>query len=77
MESLPAHLPPFSLPEISTDTVRELAPKAFAIALIGLIEALSIARSIATFFRQPIDGNQEFIGQGVSNSDCGLWHQFY
>ncbi len=67
MDRLPAHLPPFSSPDISIDTVRQLAPKAFAVALIGLIEALSIARSIATFSRQPLDGNQEFIGQGLSN----------
>ncbi|MDA3791256.1 MAG: SulP family inorganic anion transporter [Desulfobacula sp.] len=67
MEGLPANLPHFSMPDMSIQTLRVLAPKAFAIALIGLIEALSIARSIATFSRQQIDGNQEFIGQGLSN----------
>jgi SulP family sulfate permease len=67
MESLPVHLPPPSLPDLSVTTLRELAPKAFAVAMIGLIEALSIARSIAAFSRQQIDGNQEFIGQGLSN----------
>jgi SulP family sulfate permease len=67
MESLPGHLPPFLVPDISFDTIRELAPKAFPVALIGLIEALSIARSIAASSRQMIDGNQEFIGQGLSN----------
>ncbi|MCF6246933.1 MAG: SulP family inorganic anion transporter [Desulfobacula sp.] len=67
MEGLPAQLPPLSLPDFSIQTMRELAPKAFAIALIGLIEALSIARSISALSRQQIDGNQEFIGQGLSN----------
>jgi len=67
MGSLPGHLPPFSIPNFSFDTVRELAPKAFPVALIGLLEALSIARSIAAHSRQMIDGNQEFIGQGLSN----------
>jgi sulfate permease, SulP family len=67
MESLPDHLPPLSVPDFSFDTIRELAPKAFPVALIGLIEALSIARSIATSSRQLIDGNQEFVGQGLSN----------
>ena len=67
MESLPARLPPFSLPDISIGAFRQLAPKALAVALIGLIEALSIARSIAAFSRQQIDGSQEFIGQGLSN----------
>jgi len=67
MESLPAHLPFPSMPDLSIHALRELAPKAFAVAMIGLIEALSIARSIAAFSRQQIDGNQEFIGQGLSN----------
>ena len=64
---MPARLPPPSLPDFSPDTIRLLAPKALAVALLGLIEALSIGRSIAARSRQPIDGNQEFIGQGLSN----------
>lgn len=65
--SLPASLPPLSVPDLSPDTIRILAPGALAVALLGLIEALSIARSIATASGQHIDGNQEFIGQGLSN----------
>ncbi len=64
---LPAHLPPVSVPGFSADTLRQLAPKALAVALLGLIQTLSIARSISTYSRQQIDGNQEFIGQGLSN----------
>ena len=64
---MPAHLPPPSLPYLSFDIIRELAPKALAVALLGLIEALSIARSISMKSRQQIDGSQEFIGQGLSN----------
>jgi sulfate permease, SulP family len=64
---LPDQLPPLSLPDFSPQTLHELAPKALAVALLGLIEALSIGRSIAAQSRQQIDGNQEFIGQGLSN----------
>ncbi len=64
---MPARLPPLSMPDFSFETIRELAPKALAVALLGLIEALSIGRSIAAKSHQPIDGNQEFIGQGMSN----------
>jgi SulP family sulfate permease len=64
---MPARLPPPSLPDISFTTLHQLVPKALAVALLGLIEALSIGRAIATQSRQPIDGNQEFIGQGLSN----------
>ena len=64
---IPARLPPLSMPDFSYSTVRTLAPEAFAVALLGLIEAVSIGRSIATKSHQRIDGNQEFIGQGLSN----------
>ena len=64
---LPARLPPVSAPDFSLDTIRSLAPGALAVALLGLIEALSIARSITTLSHQHINGNQEFIGQGLSN----------
>ena len=64
---IPAQLPPLSMPEFSVGAIRSLAPEAFAIALLGLIEAVSIARSVAAKSHQRINGNQEFIGQGLSN----------
>ncbi len=65
---IPAHLPPLSSPEFSFETIRMLAPEAFAVALLGLIEAVSISRAVATKSSQRIDANQEFIGQGLSNA---------
>ena len=64
---IPAHLPPLSSPDFSFDALKKLAPQAFAVALLGLIEAVSISRSIASKSHQRIDGNQEFFGQGMSN----------
>ena len=64
---LPAQLPPLSAPDFSLATIKSLAPSALAVALLGLIEAVSIARSIGTRSHQRIDGNQEFVGQGMSN----------
>ena len=64
---IPAHLPPLSHPEFSFETIKLLAPQAFAVALLGLIEAVSISRAVATKSNQRIDSNQEFIGQGLSN----------
>ena len=64
---IPAHLPPLSSPTFSFETIKMLAPEAFAIALLGLIEAVSISRAIATKSSQRINANQEFIGQGLSN----------
>ncbi len=64
---IPAHLPPLSMPDFSFAAIKMLAPEAFAVALLGLIEAVSISRAIATKSNQRIDANQEFIGQGLSN----------
>jgi len=64
---IPAHLPPLSSPVFSVATMKQLAPEAFAVALLGLIEAVSISRAVATKSNQRIDPNQEFIGQGLSN----------
>jgi len=64
---IPAHLPPLSSPDFSLTTIRMLAPDAFAVALLGLIEAVSISRAVATKSSQRIDASQEFIGQGLSN----------
>ncbi len=60
-------LPPLHLPKLSVTAFSVMAQSAFAIALLGLIEAVAIARSIATQSQQEIDNNQEFIGQGLSN----------
>jgi len=65
--SIPATLPPLSTPDFSITVLRELADGALAVALLGLVEAVSIARAVATRSHQMIDGNQEFIGQGLSN----------
>lgn len=64
---IPGQLPPLSSPDFSLETIMALAPKAFAVALLGLIEAVSISRAIATKSYQRIQSNQEFIGQGMSN----------
>jgi len=65
--ALPAALPPLSSPDFSFNTIKELAPVALAATLFALTEAVSIARSIAVKTGQYIDGNQEFVGQGLSN----------
>jgi len=64
---IPGHLPPLSTPDFSFETLTALAPEAFAVALLGLIEAVSISRAVATKSNQRINSNQEFIGQGMSN----------
>ncbi len=65
--SLPSAFPGLSLPDFSAGTWRMLAPAALALTLIGLTEAVSSARTVAARSGERIDGNQEFIGQGLAN----------
>ncbi|MGE5048770.1 MAG: SulP family inorganic anion transporter [Deltaproteobacteria bacterium] len=65
--ALPATLPPISLPIFSVTLFKELAGSAVAVTMLALTEAVSIARAIAVRSEQRIDGNQEFIGQGLAN----------
>ncbi len=64
---LPSGLPSFHFPELTYAKIIELTPSAFAVALLGLIQAIAIARSIAIKSHQQLDANQEFIGEGLSN----------
>ena len=64
---LPQGFPPFSVPEVKFSKFMSLVPNMFAIALLGLIEAVALGRSIALKSGQRINANQEFFGQGLSN----------
>jgi SulP family sulfate permease len=65
--ALPSAIPSGSMPDFSAATWRTLAPIALALTVIGLTEAISSARAVAAKTGQRIDGNQEFIGQGLAN----------
>ncbi len=65
--SLPGSLPALSAPDLSPESVRNILPVALAVTILALTEAVSIARAIAVKSGQRVDGNQEFIGQGLSN----------
>jgi SulP family sulfate permease len=65
--ALPAQLPPLSLPDFSGATIHKVLFPALVVTMLALTEAVSISRAIAVKSEQRIDGNQEFIGQGLSN----------
>jgi SulP family sulfate permease len=71
--AIPSVFPSFEMPSLNINLLGDLAPAAFAIALVGLLEAVSIARAIAIKSGQELDGNQEFIGQGLSNTVGSLF----
>ncbi|WP_407311352.1 SulP family inorganic anion transporter [Desulfosporosinus sp. SB140] len=65
--SIPTGLPPFKMVQFSIANIKDMLSGAFAISVIGLVEAISISKAIGTNTRQKIDSNQEFIGQGLAN----------
>jgi SulP family sulfate permease len=72
--SIPRNLPPFHFPSLSLGIkVSELAPGALAIAILGLVEAVSIAKSISAQTRQQLNINREIIGQGLANITASLF----
>ncbi len=60
-------LPPLSWPDLSVSTVSQLAGPALVMTLLALTEAAAIARAVARQFGDTLDGNQEFVGQGLAN----------
>ncbi len=65
--ALPASLPPLSAPSFDAESIRAVTSGVIAVTLLALTEAVSIARALAARSGQHVDGNQEFVGQGMSN----------
>ncbi|PIE46097.1 MAG: sodium-independent anion transporter [Gammaproteobacteria bacterium] len=75
--ALPSGLPSIITPEMTWFQAREFFASAIAIATLGLIQCVSIAKTIATKSDQHIDANREFIGQGLSNIACSFTSGFF
>ena len=73
---IPRGLPSIAFPQISLDAIFQLVTSAVVIALIGFMEAISIAKAIAARTRQRLDVNQELVGQGLSNIVSGLFNGY-
>jgi SulP family sulfate permease len=73
---IPRGLPSLSIPNIDAALMWQLLPGALVLTLIGLMEAMSIARTIATRTKQHIDINQELIGQGMANLVGGVFNSY-
>ena len=65
--------PQFVLPQISWTSVSELLGLAFALTIVALGQAISIAKAVAAKSGQRIDPNREFRGQGLSNIVGGFF----
>ena len=67
LQALPGAWPPLSIPDLSIDTVRSLFGATLVMTLLALTEASAIAKAVALRHSDKLDGNQEFIGQGLAN----------
>ncbi|HEX4414593.1 MAG TPA: SulP family inorganic anion transporter [Lacipirellulaceae bacterium] len=76
IKDIPAQLPSFALPEVDWKHVHGLASSAFAVAMLGLLEAISMAKAIAATTRQKLDINQQCLSEGVANVVGSLFHCF-
>lgn len=64
---IPATLPWFTSPKFDLRAIADLSDDALAIAILGCIETLSIAKSIGMTSGQRVESNQNFIGIGLAN----------
>ena len=64
---IPAKLPSLAMPNLDTPYLRQLSYSALAIATLGLLEAISMAKAIAAQTRQKIDINQQCLSEGLAN----------
>ena len=65
--AIPEGLPKISAPTLEMDKLGALFSAALVIALVGFMEAISVAKAVAARTKQRLDPNQELIGQGLGN----------
>ena len=69
---VPQGLPALELALPSLDLALRLLPAAVLLSLVGFVESISVAQSLAMRRRQQIFPNQELLGLGAANVAAGL-----
>lgn len=67
LDKVPRALPSFQLPHIDWNLARELSSSAAAVAFLGLLEAMAMAKSIAAKTGQKLNMNQQCLSEGLAN----------
>jgi SulP family sulfate permease len=73
---IPVPWPRFEVPRISWAQAADLVGLAFALTIVALGQAISIAKTVALRSGQRIDANREFRGQGLSNIIGGFFSSY-
>ncbi|MCC5961694.1 MAG: sulfate permease [Rhodobacteraceae bacterium] len=69
---IPRGLPEFGLPEFDLTLIQILAAPALMIAIVGYVESISIAQTLAAKKREAIDPNRELVALGLANLGAGV-----
>lgn len=70
--AVPSGLPAITLPSLEPSLWWGLLPAALLISLVGFVESVSVAQTLAAKRRQRIDPNQELIALGMANLGAGV-----
>jgi SulP family sulfate permease len=70
---VPASLPAFHMPVAEWEWVRQMSGSAVAVSLLGLLEALTIAKSISHRTGEPLDYNRQCLAEGIANLTGGFF----
>ncbi|MEO9586584.1 MULTISPECIES: sulfate permease [Marinobacter] len=69
---VPSGLPSISLPPMEREIWATLIPAAILISLVGFVESVSVAQTLAAKRRQRVDPNSELIALGLANVGAGI-----
>lgn len=64
---IPARLPSFEVPSFDLSLIQDMAGGALTVALLGLLEAISMAKALAAHTRQKLNINQLVVSEAVAN----------
>lgn len=73
IETVPSSLPGLHIPEVKLEWALDLSSSAAAIAVLGLLEALAIAKAIAHKSGQRLDYNRQILAEGLGNLVGGFF----
>jgi len=69
---IPAGLPPLTMPQLDLALMQQLLPSALLISVVGFLESVSVAKSLASKRREKVDANRELIALGAANLGASM-----
>jgi sulfate permease, SulP family len=69
---IPRGLPKFAFPALGASEFLPLIPLALTVSVVGFLESISVAKTLAAKRRQKVESNQELIALGAANVAAGV-----